>query len=277
MEPKVVSDPITLYLELMKKTLCFLLWDEPGQPLEIFNYRRPAYKRLPINAISNLLGRADVQLVRVYEANEELRQQGKVWPLLAHTMLGLDRLDNIQYCVETVIKDGINGDLIEAGVWRGGACIFMRAILAVRGITDRRVFVADSFAGLPEPNAAFPQDKGDKHHTQDFLAVSEDDVKDNFRKYGLLDDQVAFLKGWFKDTLPNAPIEHLSVMRVDADMYESTIDVLVNLYPKLSEGGFCIIDDYDLKGCRAAVDDFREQNMIKAPIEHVQNAVFWRK
>src|SRR6478672_4155816 len=70
------------------------------------------------------------------------------WPKDAHTMLSLKRLDNIQYCVERVLHDGVPGDLIETGVWRGGATIFMRAILKVHRVFDRTVWVADSFDGL---------------------------------------------------------------------------------------------------------------------------------
>jgi hypothetical protein len=108
-------------------------------------------------------------------------------------MIGLKRLDNIQFCIENIIKNNIEGDLIETGVWRGGATIFMRAVLAAYDITDRRVFVADSFEGLPKPNEnKYPADKSDLHHTKEFLAVSIDDVKANFEKYGLLDDRVVF-------------------------------------------------------------------------------------
>lgn len=114
----------------------------------------------------------------------------------ADTMIGLKRLDNIQFCVENVLKDNIQGDLIETGVWRGGACIFMRAILAAYGITDRRVFVADSFEGLPKlDEKEYPQDKEDKLCIERFLSLSKEEVENNFRRYGLLDEQVVFLKG----------------------------------------------------------------------------------
>ena len=80
------------------------------------------------------------------------REEGRMWPGYAHTMIGLKRLDNLQFCVESVIREGIDGDLIETGVWRGGACIFMRAILAAYAIEDRKVYVADSFEGMPKPD-----------------------------------------------------------------------------------------------------------------------------
>ena len=131
----------------------------------------------------------------------------------------------------------------------------------------------------PEPNVEkYPPDKGDILHKHQFLSISEDEVAANFNKYSLLDDQVVFLKGWFKDTLPNAPIDKLAVMRLDGDMYESTMDVLVNLYPKLSTGGYCIIDDYALPACKQAVDDYRGKMNIKSPIIEVDwTGVYWQK
>jgi hypothetical protein len=194
-------------------------------------------------------------------------------------MIGVKRLDNLEYCVTNVIENKVEGDLIETGVWRGGACIFMRAILAAYGITDRLVFVADSFKGLPRPEVGrYPQDEGDRHYEEHFLAVSQEEVEENFRKYGLLDDQVVFLSGWFKDTLPNAAIDKLAVMRLDGDMYVSTMDSLDNLYPKLSIGGFCIIDDYGLSRCRQAVDDYRDRENISSPVQKIDWAsVYWQK
>lgn len=142
----------------------------------------------------------------------------------------------------------------------------MRAILAAHGDTTRKVFVADSFEGLPPPDAEkFPQDRWCVYHTFKNLAISLEAVRDNFKRFGLLDDRVVFLKGWFKDTLPTAPIDHLSVLRLDGDMYQSTMEALESLYPKLSKGGFCIIDDYGLEGCKMAVDDFRRKNGIDSP------------
>ena len=178
---------------------------------------------------------------------------------------------------ETVLLDEVEGDFIETGVWRGGACILMKGILSAFGDLKRRVFVADSFQGLPKPDPEFAEDAGDKHHTFSQLAVSRHDVEANFRKYGLLDSKVVFLEGWFKDTLPAAPIEKLAILRLDGDMYESTIQPLEALYHKLCPGGFIIIDDYFLRPCAKAVDEFRSRNNITAPILPIDGwAVWWR-
>lgn len=208
------------------------------------------------------------------------RESGLDWPKDAHTMIGMKRLDNLQSCMEDVLSQGVPGDFIETGVWRGGATIFMRAVLEAYGIRDRSVWVADSFDGLPPPNPGkYPQDSGCDLHENRYLAVSLDQVRSNFRRYGLLDEQVWFIKGWFRDSLPVAPIPRLAVMRLDGDMYESTMDALVNLYPKLSVGGYVIIDDYGVirMACRA-VHDFREANGIRDEMYWADHSgVYWRK
>jgi hypothetical protein len=139
--------------------------------------------------------------------------------------------------------------------------------------------VADSFAGLPPPNPElYPADAGDPHYTFEQLAVSIEEVRANFSSYDLLDVNVHFLKGWFKDTLPSAPIQRLALIRLDGDMYESTIQALDATYWKLSPGGFIIIDDYILSNCRQAVDDFRTRHHIRSHIEEVDGAaVYWQK
>ena len=213
------------------------------------------------------------------EFDVQKRLGGLDWPSQAHTMIGFHRLRNIRQTMLHVITHEVPGDFIETGVWRGGATIYMRAILKALGITDREVWVADSFAGLPEPEERCPADAGDKHHTYEQLAVSLDSVQENFRRYGLLDGQVRFLKGWFKDTLPGAPIERLAILRLDGDMYASTMDAITALYDKVSPGGFIIVDDYGvIPACRRAIEEFRQSRGIGDPILNIDNVgYFWQK
>ena len=210
----------------------------------------------------------------------EAKYYGHLWPSRAHTMIGIPRMNNIRHCVEHVLSHGVPGDLIETGVWRGGATIFMRGILKAYGVTDRRVWVADSFAGLPKADFTnYPREEPYEFHKMSQLAVSLEEVQRNFERYGLLDDQVRFLKGWFKDTLPAAPIDQLAVMRLDGDLYESTMDGLVHLYPKLSPGGFVIVDDYNgVSSCNDAVHDFRREAGVTAEIHEIPGSgAFWMK
>jgi hypothetical protein len=226
-------------------------------------------------------GAIDYSLTQSIAYNPEDRKVGKDWPVSAETMVGLQRLDNVQECITSVVQEGIPGDLVETGVWRGGCAIFMRAVLEALGAEDRLVWLADSFQGLPAPDSkAFPADLGDRHvELSPYLAVSLEQVRDNFRRYELLDDKVRFLPGWFRDTLPHAPIEQISVLRLDGDMYESTHVALTSLYPKLSPGGYVIVDDYNaLPNCRAAVEDFRGAMAITDPIIEIDwTGVYWRR
>lgn len=198
----------------------------------------------------------------------------------AVTMLPLCRLDNLRSCVAEILRQDIPGDLIETGIWRGGATIFMRALLEVYGDKTRVVWAADSFEGLPEPDPLrFPKEAASYHHPiaqrhSKKLAVTLEEVQANFAAYGMLDERVRFLKGWFKKTLPSAPIDRLALLRLDGDYYESTMDALTSLYDKLSVGGFVIIDDYgedDWTHCREAVDQFRQQRNISDPLIRVDS------
>ena len=200
------------------------------------------------------------------------RALGFDWPATAVTMVGLHRLSRLQEQVETVLAEGVPGDFIETGVWRGGACILMRAVLAVHGVTDRVVWVADSFQGMPEGLAA------PENWNYPELAVPEAEVVKNFRSYGMLDGQVRFIPGWFKDTLPG-PVESLAVLRLDGDYYSSTMDVLAALYPKLSPGGFVVIDDWGFDYCRRAVSEYRAEHGIAEPVQVPEDghAAWWRK
>lgn len=206
---------------------------------------------------------------------------GVGWPEsranVGESMIGLARLSNVQDAVESVIRSQVPGDLIEAGVWRGGAAILMRAVLVGHGVDDRVVYVADSFEGLPPPT--FEEGDAGQLHLDHTLAVSLEDVRASFQRYGLLDDQVRFIKGWFRDTLPALAGHSWSVIRLDGDMYESTRDGLVNLYPGLSPGGWLIVDDYHTyESCRRAVDEYRREHRITEPISRIDdNGVFWRK
>jgi hypothetical protein len=220
--------------------------------------------------------------------DRDLRDEGPVWRTdiraqwrrPAHSMAGMKRLDNIQFCMEDVLGQDVPGDFIETGVWRGGSTILMRAILKAYGIKDRVVWVADSFEGLPGPNhSKFPNDRGFDFSGIKELAISLEQVRANFWRYDLLDDQVRFLKGWFRDTLPVAPIDKLAVLRLDGDLYESTMDALVHLYPKLSVGGYVIIDDYGaLLPCRQAVHEYRDAHGITDQIVPIDwTGSYWRR
>ncbi len=280
-QEKAIGESRRLYLDLMKNTLTRYSF---GEAYREIIYRRGSLQRFIMAPVQSIMRLKGYVLCKPGMFSRELREGGEDWPSEAETMIGLKRLDNIQFCVTQALADGVLGDLIETGVWRGGAAIFMRAILKSVG-SDRSVWLADSFEGLPKPNIAeYPADAAELRKEGfwkfDQLAVSEEQVKINFEKYGLLDSQVKFLKGWFRDTLPTIPADQkFAVIRLDGDLYESTWDALSNLYQKLSPRGYCIVDDYGgIPACAKAVEDYRQSQGITSPILKVdKTGVFWRK
>jgi len=269
------------YLDLLKKSLTDSL------------HRRKCYwpvsrpKGWAKRALFDLLGGRGMTLVR--ELDPSIREEGGDRPptgeawlevTAADTLLGLQRLNNLQWCVEDVLSRGVPGDLIETGVWRGGACILMRAVLKARGECGRKVCAADSFEGLPVADPQrYPLDLGSRFNQQRGFAVSLDEVRANFEKYGLLDSQVEFVKGWFSETLPKLADRTWAVIRLDGDMYQSTLEALMNLYPGLSPGGFVIIDDFGaVPACRQAVLDFRQANHITEEMRVIDwSGVYWQR
>lgn len=271
-----------LYLELLKRTLTGTIQQDNDSILGgVRTAGSPSRKKQVANAVGRLAQRFNFEIAYKKPFDPALRETGSDWPSRSESMIGLKRMQNIQDCIEVIEKEDVPGDLIETGVWRGGACIFMRGNLKAWGDTERTVWLADSFQGLPAPNTKdFPQDAGDTFYKQTGLSVGEAAVRHNFERYDLLDDQVRFLVGWFKDTLPTAPAAAYSLIRLDGDLYESTIQALDALYPKLSVGGFCIIDDYGTLPDQAgkAVHDYRDRHGITDEIIDIDgNGAYWRK
>jgi O-methyltransferase len=266
-----------LYLELLKKTLTRSLFDEVLIPV---SPKPGTLKSTVFTPIRRLLTTRGLVLARSKATSDVFATSPPLRILNAETLIGPVGIDNLRLCIEDVLRGDVPGDFIEAGVWRGGAVIFMRAALEACGDETRTVWAADSFRGLPKPDLTrYPEDAGDEGWASaEWFAIPLDEVKQNFARYGLLDDRVRFLVGWFHETLPNAPIEQLALMRLDGDMYGSTMDALRFLYPRLSAGGYVIVDDYWLPGCRAAVDNYRAEHGIMEKLVPVDRAiVYWQR
>jgi hypothetical protein len=241
----------SLYLDLMEKALIGVIDEDP--PVSTFG--QDAY-------------------------DPQVRGRGLDWPKSALSMIGAARMQNFRRLIERALTMGVPGDIVETGVWRGGASILARAVLAAYDIKDRMVVLADSFEGLPPPDAErYPADEGSNFHEFAELAVSLETVRRNFERLGLLDDQVVFIKGWFKDTMPTFPDRPIAVLRLDGDMYESTMDPLTYLFDKVPPGGWIIVDDYEwVPACKAAVRDFLCQRRLQPDIMPIDGVgVFFQK
>jgi hypothetical protein len=280
MTPDTNADIRDWYVDLLKRSL---LGKTVG-PTMLYvpiPHGRSALRTWVIRALQRR-GRSVLADRVQFDLSENTEGTVSVWglPPWAKTMVGSIRLDNVGECIRRVINDEVPGDLIETGIWRGGTAMFMRGVLRAYGVTDRKVYVADSFAGVPPPDGErYPADNGIDLHLWPGLVVSLDEVRANFARYGLLDEQVVFVEGWFRDTLPSIRSHTWSVLRLDGDLYESTMDALVNLYPGLSPGGWIIVDDYyDIEACAQAVSDYRELQGITDPLVRVDwTGMCWQK
>ena len=250
----------TAYLDLLKLTLCDLA---SARTESVIWNGKDSVRTRPLEG-------------------EELKRRvvGQDWPLNGLTMVGLDRLDDLQRCVESVIADGVEGDLIEAGTWRGGSSILMRATLDTLGATDRKVWLADSFQGFPAPDEdGFPEDpKLDPLSGIDYLAARLEDVRSYFARFGL-EDGLEFVPGFFENTLPELRGQRWAIARLDGDTYKATWLSLEALYSGLARGGYMVVDDYGyIEACRRAVNDFRDEHGITEPLEEIDwNGARWRR
>ena len=155
------------------------------------------------------------------------------------------------------IKD-VTGDIVECGVWRGGFSIFLAHLFKYKN-----VWVSDSFEGFQPLEKATYQFEGERH-TPKFkmtplgpIGISLEEVKENFCKYGLgEEDRIHFLKGFVNETLPTALIKSISLLRIDVDSYSATLEVLENLYDKVTPGGYIIFDDSGLPESLEAIKTF---------------------
>ena len=254
MSALAAKTPSDFYLDLLKKSILGMIYEDTP------------------------IGAPPVGSMPTTQYIKKFRELGRDCPSQGQSMIGLKRMNNIQSCMEQIHADGVPGDVIETGVWRGGATIFIRGFLAAHAITDRTVWVADSFQGLPPLDQEKFPISATIEEINGILAVPLEEVQRNFALYGLLDEQVRFLVGWFSDTLPTAPIAQLALLRLDGDLYRSTWDALSALYPKVAPGGFIIIDDFNFSYCRQAVINFRKQFGIHEPIVNIDDfGAFWRR
>ena len=282
------------YIELLKKSLVNLMYIEEeakqlsilskvlnNHPIGLESFYHGNIEKEVLNHLHKGKQTGEVILVAKLQPDgshlfdNEIRNYSEV----AHSMIGLARLNNLQFCIEQIIAHQVLGYFVETGIWRGGACIFMNGLLHAHGESGRKIWAADSFEGVPKPTLKEDQNLNLSKENYPFLAVSLDEVKELFTRYDLLDDNVIFLKGWFKDTLSVAPIEKISLLRLDGDLYESTMDALNPLYHKVSSGGYVIVDDYfSCPPCFQATNDFRKNHNIHEEMVSIDNqSAFWRK
>lgn len=272
------SCPEEMYLTLMRKALTRYEMERHLTVVSAVPYGRPfSWKGSLVEKVNVFLRNLGFEIAQRYAPDMDERLVGRDWPINAETMVGLRRLEQLNAAMHTVMAEGVQGDFLETGVWRGGASIYMAAFNKVYGL-KRKIIAADSFQGLPKPKDTQPIDADSVWHQIPYLSVPLDEVRANFDSYGLLDDSVEFLVGFFSESMAQLASEKLAILRLDGDMYDSTHDVLVGAYDRVTPGGFVVVDDFSLDGARMAVADFlasRGQQVTFSRID--DDSIFWRK
>jgi hypothetical protein len=276
--PLSISPAARLYLDLLKKCLTRQLFDDDDFDV---TPRSSGLRGLLARGGVAWLASRELKLVRRGQTDLEDKLEGLGRPAKAETMMGGRRLDFLERAILQVIAEGVPGDFFEAGCWRGGGAIFMLGALEALGQTDRRVWAADSFDGYPEPTAASgPIDRA-LWARRDYFAVTRADFDRNVERYGVGRERLRVVEGFFDRSLPGAGVERLALIRIDIDGYEGTRAVLDELYPKLSPGGFVIVDELEVPGCKRAIDEHfartgRREQIVPVP-QRRPKAAYWRK
>jgi len=185
----------------------------------------------------------------------------------AYTMTSVERMLALYEAVRHVVRSGIPGDFVECGVWRGGSSMLAALVLDRLGDAERRLYLYDTFAGMPEPGELDVDVLGQSAHphwqseqrgdVNEWCYSSLEEVRRNLRSTGFPAERVSLVEGRVEETIPATAPETIAVLRLDTDWYESTLHELKHLYPRLSPGGVLIVDDYGhWAGARAAVDQY---------------------
>jgi len=193
------------------------------------------------------------------------------------TMVSKDSLVDLARQVRAVLAYDISGDFVECGVWRGGAAFLMADLLRQAKARDRKVWLFDSFEGLPPPEeidgpvAVEYAKNTDKPFYFDNCSALLEEVRRSAAELGL-SSYTEFVKGWFDQTLPanRDRIGPIAILRIDADWYSSVRCCLESLYDKVVDGGFIVLDDYyAYDGCAIAVHEFLGKQKLAHRIENV--------
>lgn len=224
---------------------------------------------------NKVLAKFGLRLTKL-ERNDQVQYpdltDNEFWHLYAlckpFTMTSVDRMFGLYTSVRYVLEKNIPGDFVECGVWRGGSSLMMAKMLSDRNITDRKIFLYDTFEGMPPPSkkdrsfdgadAQKQLDENANNKEESVWCLADlNDVRKNLSLSNLSTEQILYVQGKVEDTIPQNVPENIALLRLDTDWYESTKHELTHLYPILKKDGVLIIDDYGhWEGCRKAVDEY---------------------
>jgi O-methyltransferase len=223
---------------------------------------------------------------RMLRARQEERQtQRLVERARRYSMVYEPTLEDLAHRVREVVGEKIPGDLVECGVWRGGSAFLMAETLDRLGDEGRKVWLFDSFEGLPPPKevdgpgaARYAADTESPWYHDNCRAGLEE-VRANAREFGVA-HRTEMVPGWFEESLPanRGRVGPIALLRLDCDWYESVMTCLESLYDQVSPGGTVIVDDYYVwDGCAVAVHEFLGRRGLAHRLHEAAGVAFFRK
>ncbi|MEM1032439.1 MAG: TylF/MycF/NovP-related O-methyltransferase [Myxococcota bacterium] len=268
------DDATARYLDLLNDSLTGILEGPAAVPPRLSGRRRQV-----VDVANRALARWNLEIMRAERFDLQRRLTGSSQPLKALTQMSRLRLRQLEAMVRFLVAEGIEGDVLEAGAWRGGSVIFLRATLDVLGAKDRTVWAADSFAGYPPPGPDAGPEERELYAQARYWTVTRTEIVQNLERYRCARG-VEVLEGWFDRSLPEANLGPLAMVRVDVDGYEGVRAALEVAWPKLASGGFVIVEDVEVAGAYRAATDVRRASGVTAPWRETPGSprtVYWRK
>ncbi len=182
-----------------------------------------------------------------------------------HTMTSPERLFGLIEGVRYVVRHDLPGAFVECGVYKGGSMMAVALTLMELGVTDRDLYLYDTFEGMPAPTEedvdlyGTPASEHFDSLSGNWLACSLERVREALLGTGYPAERLHFLAGKVEDTIPGSAPEQIGLLRLDTDWYASTLHEMNHLWPRLVSGGVLIVDDYGhFEGARQAVDEYFE-------------------
>jgi hypothetical protein len=198
---------------------------------------------------------------------------------IVYSLANEPEIDFIHSAIKDIYESNIPGDIVEAGVWRGGMGIWMNYLVHEYSPYPRKIWLFDSYDGFPEPK--HPKDRYVHPVTKILYGsnASVDQVKNNFEMFGLLTQNLCFVKGEFEKSVSYVDIDEISILHLDCDYYDPTLLLLEKYYHRISKNGYVIVNRYyyEYVNIKTAIDEFRNKYQIQSPIQKIGSIyAYWR-
>ncbi|PTX97456.1 macrocin O-methyltransferase [Verrucomicrobia bacterium LW23] len=266
----------TRNLDLLRAQ-CRLKQNSPG---EAFEFAKEELRLFPNNAAAERLLTDLRTRFTPTTTYQDAHYRAWVQVIRPYTMVSDDRLWQLFSWAKRICEEDRPGNFAECGVAGGGSSALIAKTIATYSKRPRRLYAFDTFEGMPAPRAEDTHQgvaAADTGWGEGTCAAPMQSLRNICRELAVTDIVVP-VQGFFADTLPatRAEMGELAFLHLDGDWYESTRDILVNLYDQVAPGGYMQIDDYGYwEGCRRAIHDFERERGLTFELHNIDGVGHW--